>query len=105
MRGLCGVGNKREDAKEETVVTPVFYRRMFGADETQIRELGGFLFLILGWKRESATNNFSVNGDPIRLTYTDHRLVASAKSPVGLLRAAKRYQRLQGMTVEHRSSL
>lgn len=83
-------------------MTTAYYRRMFGADEAQIRELGGVLFLILGWKRtvDPSTGQWLKDGQPIGGSYTEHKVIASAKSPAGLLRSAKHYQRLQGMTVE-----
>lgn len=94
-------------AKRTLRLVKIFVR-MFKCDEARVTRVGDTLFLMLGWKENTATQREKHPGigqwndgeKDIDFDYIRSEVVASGKTENELLAAARHYKKLLGMTME-----
>jgi hypothetical protein len=76
------------------------YKRMFNCDAFRIVTFPGRMYLILGWKRNTKDDpgQWTKNGEPFDFDYLKEKVVASGRNEAALLKSAKEYKRISGMT-------
>lgn len=75
--------------------------KMFGCDAVRLSDISGKLFLIIGTKRSTKDDpgQWYRNGEPIDFSYVTEKVIASGNTFSELLKSAREYKRLCGMTM------
>lgn len=73
------------------------FRKMFRCDTVRIVKPRRIMFLVIGWKRNTATSGAGTwirNGWPVDFEYVETQIVAMGTTYAALLASAKAYKKL-----------